>query len=104
MERQRDEWDWRDDVKLTKNQQKEKKKSFLKSYLLAAWWWCTPLIQHLGSRGRQISEFEASVVYGVSSGMARATWRKPVCKTNQNRTNSYLFSFVSSFYFALIAS
>jgi hypothetical protein len=34
----------------------------------------------LGSRGRQISEFEASLVYKVSSRTARATQRNPVWK------------------------
>jgi hypothetical protein len=34
--------------------------------------------QHLGGRGRQISEFEASLVYRVSSRTARATQRNPV--------------------------
>jgi hypothetical protein len=34
--------------------------------------------QHLGGRGRQISEFEASLVYKVSSRTARATQRNPV--------------------------
>jgi hypothetical protein len=37
-----------------------------------------PLI--LGGRGRQISEFEASLVYRVSSKTARATQRNPVSK------------------------
>jgi hypothetical protein len=32
----------------------------------------------LGGRGRQISEFEASLVYRVSSRTARATQRNPV--------------------------
>jgi hypothetical protein len=32
----------------------------------------------LGGRGRQISEFEASLVYKVSSRAARATQRNPV--------------------------
>jgi hypothetical protein len=35
----------------------------------------------LGGRGRQISEFEASLVYRVSSRKARATQRNPVSKT-----------------------
>jgi hypothetical protein len=35
-------------------------------------WWCTPLIPALGGRGRRISEFEASLVYKVSSRTARA--------------------------------
>jgi hypothetical protein len=34
----------------------------------------------LGGRGRQISEFEASLVYRVSSRIARATQRNPVSK------------------------
>jgi hypothetical protein len=42
----------------------------------------------LGSRGRQISEVEASLVYRVSSRTARATQRNPVSenKTKQNKT------------------
>jgi hypothetical protein len=39
----------------------------------------------LGGRGRQISEFEASLVYKVSSRTARATQRNPVSK-NQTKT------------------
>jgi hypothetical protein len=39
----------------------------------------------LGGRGRQISEFEASLVYRVSSRTARATQRNPVSK-KQNKT------------------
>jgi hypothetical protein len=43
----------------------------------------------LGGRGRRISEFEASLVYRVSSRTARATQRNPVSKnkTKQNKTN-----------------
>jgi hypothetical protein len=33
-----------------------------------------------GSRGRRISEFEASLVYRVSYRIARATQRNPVSK------------------------
>jgi hypothetical protein len=41
----------------------------------------------LGDRGRQISEFEASLVYKVSSRTARAIQRNPVSKkTKQNKT------------------
>jgi hypothetical protein len=40
--------------------------------------------QHSGGRGRRISEFEASLVYKVSSRTARATQRNPVSK-NQER-------------------
>jgi preprotein translocase subunit SecF len=38
----------------------------------------------LGGRGRQISEFEASLVYRVTSSTARATQRNPVSK-NKNK-------------------
>jgi hypothetical protein len=43
----------------------------------------------LEDRGRQISEFEASLVYKVSSRTARAIQRNPVLKkqkTKQNKT------------------
>jgi hypothetical protein len=42
----------------------------------------------LGGRGRQISEFKASLVYRVSSKTSRATQRNPVSKnkTKQNKT------------------
>jgi hypothetical protein len=39
------------------------------------------LHQHLGGRSRWISEFEASLVYKVSSRTARAIQRNPVLKT-----------------------
>jgi hypothetical protein len=39
----------------------------------------------LGSRGRQISEFEASLVYKVSSWTARAIQRNPVSKKTKNK-------------------
>jgi hypothetical protein len=39
-----------------------------------------------GSRGRWISEMEASLVYKVSSRIARATQRNPVSKA-KNKTN-----------------
>jgi hypothetical protein len=42
--------------------------------------------QHLGGRGRQISEFEASLVYKVSSRTARAIQRNSVSKNKQNKT------------------
>jgi hypothetical protein len=38
----------------------------------------------LGGRGRRISEFEASLVYRVSSRTARATQRNPVLKNQKN--------------------
>jgi hypothetical protein len=65
-----------------------KKKIILKSKLvknkLSRAWWHTPLIPALG-RQRQISEFETSLVYKVSSRTARAT-EKP-CLEKQNKTN-----------------
>jgi hypothetical protein len=43
--------------------------------------------QHLGGKGRQISEFEASLVYRVSSRTARATQRNPVSKNKNKNKN-----------------
>jgi hypothetical protein len=39
----------------------------------------------LGGRGRQISEFEASLVYRVSSRTARNAQRNPVSKRPKNK-------------------
>ena len=39
-----------------------------------------PLIKALGRQSRQISEFEASLVYRMSSRTARATQRNPVSR------------------------
>jgi hypothetical protein len=39
----------------------------------------------LGGRGRQISEFEASLVYRVSSRKARAMQRNPVSKNQKEK-------------------
>jgi hypothetical protein len=39
----------------------------------------------LGGRGRWISEFEASLVYKVSSRTARAIQRNPVSKNQKKR-------------------
>jgi hypothetical protein len=44
-----------------------------------------------GGRGRRISEFEASLVYRVSSRTARATQRNPVSK-NQKKKKSQLWN------------
>ena len=49
------------------------------------------MAKHLGGRGRQISEFEASLVYRVSTRTARATQRNPVSKnqkTNKQKTKN----------------
>jgi hypothetical protein len=48
-----------------------------------------PLTQHLEGRGKQLDvwEFEASLVYVVSSKTARTTQRSPIQnKTKQNKT------------------
>jgi hypothetical protein len=42
----------------------------------------------LGGRGRQIPEFEASLVYKVSSRTARAKQRNPVSKNKKQATNN----------------
>jgi hypothetical protein len=39
----------------------------------------------LGGRGRRISEFEASLVYKVSSRTARAIQRNPVLKKKERK-------------------
>jgi hypothetical protein len=49
-----------------------------------------PLIQLSGGRGRRISEFEASLVYKVSSRTARTTQRNPVSKNNNKYQGTYL--------------
>ena len=38
----------------------------------------------MGGRGRQISEFEVSLVYRVSSRTAKSTQRNPVSKNKNN--------------------
>jgi hypothetical protein len=50
-------------------------------------WWRTPIIPALG-RGRRISEFEASLVYELSSRTARAIQRNPVRKNKNNNNNN----------------
>jgi hypothetical protein len=42
----------------------------------------------LVGRGRRISEFEASLVYKVSSTTARATQRNPVSKNKKQKNNN----------------
>jgi hypothetical protein len=46
------------------------------------------LSQHLGGRGRRISEFKARLVYKVSSRTARATQRNPVSKNKNKKTQN----------------
>jgi hypothetical protein len=41
----------------------------------------------LGDRGRQTSEFKASLVYKVSSRTTRATQRNPVSEKNKKQKN-----------------
>jgi methyltransferase-like protein len=53
----------------------------------------------LGGRGRQISEFEASLVYKVSSRTARATQRNPVWKKKKKKT---VKTVVSKYYLFII--
>jgi hypothetical protein len=42
----------------------------------------------LGGRGRRISEFEANLVYKVSSRTARAIQRNPVLKKTKTKTKT----------------
>jgi hypothetical protein len=42
----------------------------------------------LGGRGRQISEFEASLVYRMSSRTAKAIQRNSVLKNKKNKTTT----------------
>jgi hypothetical protein len=55
----------------------------------------------LGGRGRQISEFEASLVYRLSSKTARAAQRNPVLKTNKqtNKNEADSLSFLKIYLF-----
>jgi hypothetical protein len=48
-------------------------------------WWRTPLIPALGRQRQADSEFEASLVYKVSSRTARAIKRNPVSKKKKKR-------------------
>ena len=44
-----------------------------------------PLIQHLGGRGRKISEFEDSLVYGVSSRTTKTAQKNSVSKKKKKK-------------------
>jgi hypothetical protein len=46
-------------------------------------WWPRLWSQHSGGWGRRISEFQASLIYKVSSRTARAIQRNPVLKNKQ---------------------
>ena len=52
------------------------------------WWWHMPFIPALGRQGQvDLCEFEASLVYGVSSRTVRATQRN----LSQKQTNKQEF-------------
>ena len=53
---------------------------------LAGRCWRTPSVPALGCRGREISEFKASLVYRMSSRTVRATQRKTLSQ-NKNKKN-----------------
>jgi hypothetical protein len=57
-----------------------------RSTLLSFLAWFT-ISQHLGDRGRQISEFRANLAYTMSSRTAMATQRNPVWKKENKHTN-----------------
>jgi hypothetical protein len=61
------------------------------------------LIQHLGGRDRQISEFKTSLVCKLSPRVARATQRNPVSKTNK-QTNKQTRRRASELGKALVSS
>ena len=48
-------------------------------------WWHMPLIPALGRQMQAISEFEASLVYRVSSRTAGTTQRNPVSKNQKQK-------------------
>ena len=59
-------------------------------------WSLMPLLTHLGGKSRRISEFEASLLYRVTSRTARATQRNPVSKTNETKQKREESSNISS--------
>jgi hypothetical protein len=56
----------------------------LRMHVEAGQWWHMPLIPELEGRGRQISEFKASLVYRVSFRTSKGTQRNPV-SINKNK-------------------
>jgi hypothetical protein len=57
----------------------------------------------LGGRGRRISEFEASLVYRVSSRTARAIQRNPASKKKKKKKRKRVLSVESQWAKALAA-
>jgi hypothetical protein len=51
----------------------------------AGQWWHMPLIPALGKKRQVDSEFEASLVYKVSSRTTRAMQRNPVSKNQKEK-------------------
>jgi hypothetical protein len=47
-------------------------------------------LQHLGGRGRHISEFEASLIYRISSRTARATQRNLFSEIEEKNIGLFL--------------
>ena len=58
--------------------------------------------QHSGGRGRQISEFEASLVYKVSSRTAGAIQRNPVSKNKTNKQTNKKELFIYFMYMSTL--
>jgi hypothetical protein len=53
--------------------------------MITGQWWHMPLIPELGRQGRQISEFDASLVYRVSSRTAKIYTEKPCLKKKKKK-------------------
>jgi hypothetical protein len=64
---------------------KRERENVIKNELVAGHGGALLSSQHSGGRGRRISEFEASLVYRVSSRTARATQRNPVLKKTKKK-------------------
>ena len=52
--------------------------------IVRSWAWSRTPLTHSEGKGRQISEFEDSLVYRVSSRTARATQKYPVLRKQTN--------------------
>lgn len=66
---------------------RQKSQEVKKHSLSAGLRWCTLLIPAFGRHRQQISEFEANLVYRVSSRAPRATQRNPLSTTQNSKTN-----------------